>query len=134
MNKFSLVSVCILLAASATFASAQKSGADVYKASCAMCHGSSGDAATPAGKMFKAASFSAPDVMKASDADMLAIIKKGKDKMPAWDGVLTNDQMKDVIAHIHTLQGEKSPSGGSMPDPAQPGSEKSQSSCINNVD
>jgi mono/diheme cytochrome c family protein len=104
MIKRSHVIVCILLAASATFANAKNPGADTYKASCSMCHGEAGDANTPAGKMFKAASFSSPDAMKLSDADLLLIIKKGKDKMPAWTGVLTDDQMKDVIAHIHTLQ------------------------------
>jgi cytochrome c6 len=105
MIKLSQLSVCVLLAASATFASAaDKAGADVYKASCSMCHGDAGDANTPAGKMFKAASFNSPDAIKKSDADLLTIIKKGKDKMPAWSGVLTDAQMKDVIAHIHTLQ------------------------------
>jgi len=104
MLKFSHLGAWVLLAAAATLAGAQNSGSDVYKAKCAMCHGVAGDANTPAGKAFKAPSFSSPDVLKASDADLTAVTKKGKGKMPAWDGKLTEDQIKDVIAYIHTLQ------------------------------
>jgi mono/diheme cytochrome c family protein len=105
MLKFSHMGAWVLIAASAaTVAVAQNSAADVYKAKCAMCHGVAGDGNTPAGKAFKAPSFSSPDVLKASDDELIAITKKGKEKMPAWNGKLTDDQIKDVIAYIHTLQ------------------------------
>jgi mono/diheme cytochrome c family protein len=94
----------LLVAAAASVAGAQNSGADLYKAKCAMCHGPAGDANTPAGKAFKAPSFSSPEVLKQNDADLMAITKKGKGKMPAWNGKLTDDQLKDVLAYIHTLQ------------------------------
>ena len=35
---------------------------------------------------------------------MLAIAKNGKGKMPAWHDKLSDDQIKDLIAFIHTLQ------------------------------
>jgi mono/diheme cytochrome c family protein len=76
----------------------------MYKTSCAQCHGTTGEADTPAGKAFSARSLNSPEVLKMSDAEMLALIKKGKGKMPAWEEILTDDQLKGVIAYIHTLQ------------------------------
>ncbi len=78
--------------------------ASVYKAKCAACHGPVGDASSPAGKALKVPSFSSDAVMKESDADMLTVTKAGKGKMPAWQGKLSDDQLKELIAYIHTLQ------------------------------
>ena len=33
-----------------------------------------------------------------------AVIKNGKNKMPAFAGKLTDPQIADVVAYIHTLQ------------------------------
>jgi cytochrome c6 len=59
---------------------------------------------TPAGKAMKARPFNAPDVLKESDTDLTAVIKNGKNKMPAFTGKLTDAQITDVVAYIHTLQ------------------------------
>jgi cytochrome c6 len=59
---------------------------------------------TPAGKAMKARPFNAPDVLKESDADLTAVIKNGKNKMPAFTGKLTDPQIADVVAYIRTLQ------------------------------
>ncbi len=83
---------------------AQSVGADTYKAKCAMCHGADGLGNTPAGKNLKAASFKDPEVVKVSDADMIAVVQKGKNKMPAYTGKLTDDQIKATVAYIRTLQ------------------------------
>ena len=52
----------------------------------------------------KARPFSSPDVLKETDAEMIAVIKNGKGKMPAFAGKLTDAQIDDVVAYIHTLQ------------------------------
>ena len=83
---------------------AQSSGADTYKAKCQMCHGADGLGNTPAGKAMKARPFNAPDVLKESDADLMTVIKNGKNKMPAFAGKLSDAQITDVVAYIHTLQ------------------------------
>jgi cytochrome c6 len=93
-----------LLAVCTSLAYAQKSGEEVYKANCALCHGATGEADTPAGKTFKATQFTTPDTFKKSDAELIAFTKKGKGQMPAWEGELTDDQLKNVIAYIHTLE------------------------------
>ena len=99
---FATVSLLILAGSTSSFA--QSSGADIYNAKCKMCHGADGVGDTPAGKAMKAHPFNSPDVLKASDADLTAIIQKGKNKMPAFSGKLTDAQIKDVLAYIHTLQ------------------------------
>jgi mono/diheme cytochrome c family protein len=99
------VTSLVLLAAFTSYPMlAQDSGADTYKAKCAMCHAADGSGNTPAGKAMKAVPFNSPDLIKASDADLIAATKNGKGKMPAYGSKLTDLQIKDVIAHIRTLQ------------------------------
>jgi mono/diheme cytochrome c family protein len=83
---------------------AQSGGADVYKAKCLMCHGATGLGDSPAGKALKAASFKDPAIVKASDAELVGAVTKGKNKMPAYEGKLTDAQIKAAIAYIRTLQ------------------------------
>jgi cytochrome c6 len=83
---------------------AEAPGADIYKAKCQMCHGADGLGNTPAGKAMKARPFNAPDVLKESDTDLTAVIKSGKNKMPAFAGKLSGAQIADLVAYIHSLQ------------------------------
>jgi len=83
---------------------AQNSTADIYQSKCQMCHAADGSGNTPAGKTMKARPFNSPDVLKESDTDLTAVIKKGKNKMPAFEGKLTEAQIATLVAHIHTLQ------------------------------
>jgi mono/diheme cytochrome c family protein len=85
-------------------AMAQIPGADTYKAKCAMCHGADGLATTPTAKNFKVLSFKDPEMLKASDAQFIASTTNGKNKMPAYSAKLTDEQIKDVIGYIRTLQ------------------------------
>jgi cytochrome c6 len=94
----------LLIFAMNTLCLAQSTGADTYKAKCQMCHAADGGGDTPAGKAMKALPFNSPDVLKASDSDLIAIVKNGKGKMPAFDGKITDAQIKDVVAYIRTLQ------------------------------
>jgi mono/diheme cytochrome c family protein len=94
----------LCLAAFTLPARAQDSGADTYKAKCQMCHGADGLGNTPVGKMAKIVSFKDPTVVSAPDTDLIAIVKNGKNKMPANNGKLTGDQITAVVAYIRTLQ------------------------------
>jgi mono/diheme cytochrome c family protein len=47
--------------------------------------------------------FSDPEVAKSSDAAWIEATKKGKGKMPAYDGKLTDDQIKDLVTFIRGL-------------------------------
>ena len=97
------ISAIIVCAGAMTSAWAEPT-ASVYKAKCASCHGPAGDASTPAGKALKVPSFSSEAVLKDTDANMLAIATNGKGKMPAWHDKLSQGQLKDLIAFIHTMQ------------------------------
>ena len=38
-----------------------------------------------------------------SDREIMSFIKKGKTVMPGFEGILTDEEILDVIAHIRTL-------------------------------
>lgn len=99
--RFSAILVCAGAVASAW---AEQPAAGVYKTKCAMCHGVMGDASTPAGKALKVPSFTSEAVLKETDANLLAVAENGKGKMPAWQDKLSEGQLKDLIAFIHTMQ------------------------------
>jgi mono/diheme cytochrome c family protein len=103
-NQVKLAFIGIMVALTVVPALAQSSGADTYKAKCMMCHAADGSGSTPAGKSMGAIPFSSPDLVKASDADLVAATKNGKGKMPAYSGKLTDGQITAVIAYIRTLQ------------------------------
>jgi cytochrome c6 len=74
-----------------------------YVSKCQPCHGATGAGDTVMGKKFGAASFGSQDVVKAPDAELLAVLKNGKGKMPPWANKLTEAQLKDLVAYVRTL-------------------------------
>lgn len=74
-----------------------------YKAKCAMCHGADGKGETPVGKKMGAHDFASPEVQQMSDAELITITTKGKNKMPAYGGKLSDADIKDLIAYIRQL-------------------------------
>ncbi len=78
---------------------AAQSGADTFKAKCAMCHGADGSKTSMGSKALNSA-----EVQKMSVADLTAVIENGKGKMPAYKGKLTDAQIKDVAGFIKTLK------------------------------
>ena len=94
----------VLLAVSAVApVLAQDSGADVYKAKCASCHGASGMADTGAGKAMKVKPATDPDVKKMSEDEMIGVTTNGQGKMPAYKGKLTDAQIKDSVEYFRTF-------------------------------
>lgn len=104
MRKYFALAIVAIVSALGVQSLHAQSGADTYKAKCMMCHGADGLGNTPTGKAMKAIPFNSPDLVKASDADLIAATLNGKGKMPAYTGKLTPAQVKDVIAYIRTLQ------------------------------
>jgi len=83
---------------------AQSTGEEIFKSNCAKCHGADGQATIPMAKMLKISSFKSPDMVKASESQLIEATKDGKGKMPAYKSKLTDDQIKKVVAYIRTLQ------------------------------
>jgi cytochrome c6 len=77
--------------------------AALFKSKCAACHGADGKGDTAMGKTFKLRDLASADVQKQSDADLTGIITNGKDKMPAYKGKLTDDQIKGLVAYVRGL-------------------------------
>jgi mono/diheme cytochrome c family protein len=100
MLKVAQITACAALAI-ASVGYAQSSGADIYKAKCAQCHGADGTASTPAGKAMKTPSIKGT---KATEADMIAATTNGKGKMPAYKGKLTDAQIKEAVSYLETFK------------------------------
>jgi cytochrome c6 len=96
--------ILVLSLASRTSLAQNTGAADTYKSKCVACHGPDGLGNTPVGKAMAVKPYNAPDVLKLSNADLTAVIKNGKNNMPAFKGKLTDAQIKDLLAYIHTLQ------------------------------
>ncbi len=84
-----------------------KKGAVLYKQNCAICHGETGKGDGLAGKSLQPPprNFS-KGIFKytKNDAELLKFIQTGKSPMPSWEGTLTEAQIQDVIAFIHSLK------------------------------
>ena len=76
--------------------------AALYKAKCASCHGADGTGNTPAGKKLATRDFHSPEAKGQSDAALLNVTLKGKNKMPTYEKSLGADKCKALIAYIRT--------------------------------
>lgn len=106
MKNLIRVSIAVLMFALlfATSSLAADTGADLYKAKCASCHGASGAGDTTIGKNLKLKDLGSAEVQKLSDAELTSVIEKGKKPMPAYDGKLTKDQIQEVVKYVRSLK------------------------------
>ena len=74
------------------------SGKELYLNECSACHGSDGR-----GEMAGIASFSESNVLFKADRELISVISHGKGIMPAYKGLLTNDEIRDVVAYLRTF-------------------------------
>ena len=86
-----------------SFPAAADDAAATYKAKCAMCHGADGKGDTPVGKKMGIRDLTSADVQKMSDAELITITTKGKNKMPGYENKLSAAQIKDLVAYIRQL-------------------------------
>lgn len=93
-----------LLALTLAVPAFSQSAADIYKSKCQGCHAADGKGNPALVKSMGVRSFDSPEVKKETDAEMIAITAKGKAKMPAYAGKLTDDQIKAQIAYIRGLK------------------------------
>lgn len=81
--------------------------AALYKTKCAMCHAADGSGNTPMGTKTGAHDFRSAEVQKMTDAQLIELTTKGKNKMPAYDKKLTADELKGLVAYIRELGKKK---------------------------
>jgi mono/diheme cytochrome c family protein len=114
------ISAILLFTFAVACACAEQKAASVYKTNCISCHGAAGDANTPAGKKYSVPPFHGSDAFKKSDAEMLEFIKTGKGDMPAWSDILSDDEVKALIAYIRTLEKDDSAASNTAANSADP--------------
>jgi cytochrome c6 len=85
-------------------ARAADDAAALYKTKCAACHGADGSGNTAMGKAFKLRDLGSSEVQAQTDAQLVAITSDGKNKMPAYKGKLTDEQIKGIVGYIRTLK------------------------------
>jgi cytochrome c6 len=81
-----------------SYAADSNRGEQLYKTHCSMCHGESG-----AGAMPDAPNFAQNESLIQPDPLLLASIKQGKNVMPAYQGILNDQDLLDVIAYLRTF-------------------------------
>ena len=103
-RSIALIMIASLMLLTSVCAYAQDDAAATYKSKCQVCHGPDGKGDTAMGKKLGIKDFHSPEVVKMSDTQLFEITKKGKDKMPAYDGKLTDDQIKALIKYVRSLK------------------------------
>jgi cytochrome c6 len=106
MNLFrSILAVGLVFAwlTSSAAAAADPKTADLYKSKCQSCHGPDGKATT-IGKKLGAKDFQDPEVAKMSEEDLAQVTATGKNKMPAYKGKLTEDQINALAKYIKEMK------------------------------
>ena len=99
-----ILSISALLALVLAVPAFSQAAADLYKTKCQACHGADGKGKTPVAASMGVRDFTSPVAQKESDADLISITAKGKNKMPAYAGKLTDDQIKDLVKFIRSLK------------------------------
>jgi mono/diheme cytochrome c family protein len=94
---WSILLLTLILPATAQSSDVSK-GQSIYQQRCAMCHGTTGK-----GSMAGAPDFKRREGLFQSDQSLLARIKAGKNACPAYQGILTDQKIYDVIAYLRTL-------------------------------
>jgi cytochrome c6 len=94
----------LLLTATAAWAAPADSAeaSSLFKSKCAACHGPDG-AGTAAGRSLNVADLRSPKVQGQSTAQLEAIVKNGKNNMPAFSDGLSDAQIAALVAHIRTF-------------------------------
>lgn len=87
-------------------------GADVkanWSKHCTKCHAENGNGQTTMGKKLKVADYTDPKVQaKFTDEEMIKITKEGKKQgsktlMKGYSDVLSDQEIKDLVAYIRTM-------------------------------
>lgn len=82
-------------------------GVEVFKNNCEVCHGPQGHGDGPAGASLDPAPKNLPELSKVAEDDYLFWrISTGRQgtAMVGWKGILSDEQIWQVIAYIHTLK------------------------------
>jgi cytochrome c6 len=93
-----LASLLLMFGSGLSHAADTNKGAELYAMHCATCHGVSGISVMPG-----APNFAQSEGLMSPDGTLLISIRNGKVAMPAYRGVLSDQDILNVIAYLRTL-------------------------------
>lgn len=93
-----LVWLVALVPAAAGAADAIRGG-ELYDRHCILCHGRDGRPVLPG-----APDLSLPTALLKPDPELLISIRSGRGAMPAYQGLLRDREILDIVAHLRTLR------------------------------
>ncbi len=82
---------------------APPTGAETFKAKCAICHGPDGSGNTPMGQRMKVRDLRSPEVQKQTDEELTSIITNGKPPMPAYGKLLTSGDIHELVLYLRHI-------------------------------
>ena len=94
-----LLGLALLTTCAPSLSADTSKGQQLYSANCAMCHGQTGRSVLP-----NAPNFDRGEGLLRPDFALLAAIRAGKNAMPAFQGILADREIMDVIAFLRTLR------------------------------
>ena len=96
-----MVAVMLLsgVMSSAAYAADTNKGGQLYLTHCISCHGGAGVSAAPGSP-----SFQGGQGLLRPDFTLLEVTRAGKNAMPAYQGMLSNRDILDIIAYMRTLR------------------------------
>jgi mono/diheme cytochrome c family protein len=74
-------------------------GREVYELHCQSCHGVDGRSIEPG-----TPDFSRGESLFAPDSELVRELREGGGMKPAYRGMLTDEELRDVVAYVRTLQ------------------------------
>lgn len=89
----------MMLLTGTTLAGDPGKGSTVYRTHCVTCHGDRGEGAMPG-----VPDFSRGEGLMQPDRVLAESIIQGKSIMPAFQGLLTDDEVLDVITFLRTMR------------------------------
>ena len=100
--------ILAMIAIPASLACAQDASAqNLFKSKCAMCHGPDGSGKTTMGEKLQIKDLRSEEVQKQGDEELNKTVTSGKNKMPAYSGKLTSEQITQLVGYIRELGTKK---------------------------
>lgn len=93
-----LTGLILLCVCSIAQAADTTKGQQLYATNCAICHGQTGTSMMPG-----APDLNRGDNLLRPDVTLLESIRLGKNAMPAFQGIMSDAEMMDVIAYLRTM-------------------------------
>jgi len=78
-------------------------GENIFRAKCAVCHGTDGAGNTANGKKLKVPDLRSDKVQSLPDDELLDVITNGKGNMPPFGKKYRSDKLQQVVSYVRSL-------------------------------